>query len=124
MILLSSLLLLVAGTIAVACATDVACIKTVAGILAVAGFLFVPDGFLLMVSLLLLVVLLLLPLAVDVVLPVASVPADPVVTIGISNIGLANSRNYMTISYRIKASIYRTIGYQTQKNYPLPTSEN
>jgi hypothetical protein len=114
----------------------------VAGILAVAGFLFVPDGFLLMVSLLLLaflvllgfllfisnmlllVVLLLLALAVDVVLPVASVPADPVVTFGILNIALANSKSYMTIRYRIKASLYRTIGYQTQKNYPLLTSEN
>jgi hypothetical protein len=114
----------------------------VAGILSVADFLFVPDGFLLMVSLLLLaflgllgflvfissmlllVVLLLLALAVDGDLPVASVSADPVVTIGISNIGLMISRNYMTFRYRIKASIYRTIRYQTQKNYPLPTSEN
>ncbi len=38
--------------------------------------------------------------------------------IGISNryrIVLANSRNYRTIRYRIKTSIYRTIGYQTRK---------
>jgi hypothetical protein len=117
----------------------------VAGILAVAGFLFVPDGFLLMVSLLLLaflvllgfllflsnmlllVVLLLLALAVDGVLPVAGVPADPVVPIGLSKIVFANSRNYCTIRSRIKASIYRTIRYQDfrlRKNYPLPTSEN
>jgi hypothetical protein len=33
----------------------------------------------------------------------------------ISNIVLANSRNYRTIGNRIKASIYRTIGYRTQK---------
>ncbi len=32
-------------------------------------------------------------------------------TIGISNIMLMNSRNYLTIGYRIKASTYRTIGY-------------
>ncbi len=86
------------------------------GLLAVADFLFVPDGFLLMVSLLLLaflgflgfllfisntlllVVLLLRALAIDGVLPVASTPADPVVTFRISNIGLANSRNYMSIA--------------------------
>jgi hypothetical protein len=36
-------------------------------------------------------------------------------TIRISNIILANSRNYQTTGYRIKASIYRTIMYQTQK---------
>jgi hypothetical protein len=38
-------------------------------------------------------------------------------TIGISilNIRLANSRNYRTIRYRIKAPVYRTIGYQTHK---------
>jgi hypothetical protein len=36
-------------------------------------------------------------------------------TIGISNIRLANSRNYLTVGYRIKASIYRTFGYRTQK---------
>ncbi len=36
-------------------------------------------------------------------------------TIGLSNIGLANSRNYRTIGYRIKATIYRTIGYRTHK---------
>jgi hypothetical protein len=36
-------------------------------------------------------------------------------TIRISNIILANSRNYRTIGYGIKASIYRTILYQPQK---------
>ncbi len=36
-------------------------------------------------------------------------------TIVISNIILANSRNYRTIGFQIKASIYRTIGYRTQK---------
>jgi hypothetical protein len=36
-------------------------------------------------------------------------------TIGISNIVLTNSRNYRAIGYRIKASIYRTIGYCNQK---------
>jgi hypothetical protein len=36
---------------------------------------------------------------------------------------LANSKNYRTIGYQIKASIYRIIGYWTQKNYQLPTSE-
>jgi hypothetical protein len=36
-------------------------------------------------------------------------------TIGISNIVLANSRNYQTFGYQIKASIYRTNGYRTQK---------
>jgi hypothetical protein len=30
---------------------------------------------------------------------------------------LANLRYYRTIGYRIKASIYRTIGNRTQKNY-------
>ncbi len=38
-------------------------------------------------------------------------------TIELSNIGLANSRNYRTIGYRIWAPIYRT-----QKNYWLPIS--
>jgi hypothetical protein len=46
-------------------------------------------------------------------------------TIGISNV-LENSRNYRTIIYRIKASIYQTIGYRTQKKTigcpPLPTA--
>jgi hypothetical protein len=45
-------------------------------------------------------------------------------TIGISNMVMANSRNYRTIGYQIKASIYRTIGYRTKKNYRLPTSGN
>ncbi len=36
-------------------------------------------------------------------------------TIGISNIGLANFWNYLTIGYRIKASSYRTIGYRIHK---------
>ncbi len=45
MLLLSSLLLLVAGAPAVACGvTAVVCIQTVAGILAVAGVLLVLDG--------------------------------------------------------------------------------
>ena len=39
MILLSSLMLLVAGVTVVACVTAAACIQTVAGILAVAGVL-------------------------------------------------------------------------------------
>jgi len=34
---------------------------------------------------------------------------------GILNIVLGCSRNYGTIGYRIKASIYRTIRYRTQK---------
>jgi hypothetical protein len=37
-------------------------------------------------------------------------------TIGISNIGVVNSRNYRNIGYGIKTSIYRTIGNQTKKN--------
>ncbi len=63
--------------------------------------------------------------AVEGVLAVASVPVSDygyrtVIffccrTIRISNIVLANSRNYRTIGYRIKASIYRTIGHWTQK---------
>jgi hypothetical protein len=32
-----------------------------------------------------------------------------------SNIGQANSVNYPTIGYRIKAAIYRAIGYRTHK---------
>jgi hypothetical protein len=36
-------------------------------------------------------------------------------TIGISNIGLANFRNYRTIGYLIEASIYQTIGYRIHK---------
>jgi hypothetical protein len=40
MILLSSLMLLVAGVTVVACVTAAACIQTVAGTLAVAGVLF------------------------------------------------------------------------------------
>ncbi len=33
--------------------------------------------------------------------------------IGIPNIGLANSKNFRTNGYRIKTSIYRTIGHRT-----------
>ncbi len=44
--------------------------------------------------------------------------------IGISNNGLENSRNYRTIEYRIKATVYRTIGNRTQiKLSWLPTSD-
>ncbi len=61
MILLSSLLLIVAGATVVACGvTAVACIQTVAGILAIAGVLLVPDGLLLLVSLVLLTFMVLL----------------------------------------------------------------
>ena len=49
MIVLSSLMLLVAGDTVVACVTAVACIQTVAGILAVAGVLEVSEGFLMIV---------------------------------------------------------------------------
>ncbi len=42
-------------------------------------------------------------------------------TIGISNIELANSRNYRTIGYRIKASIYRiSDSEKTKRCPPLP----
>jgi hypothetical protein len=51
MILLSSLLMLVAGATVVACVTAVACIQTVIGIPALAGVLLVHDGLLLLVSL-------------------------------------------------------------------------
>jgi hypothetical protein len=49
MLLLSSLLLFVAGATVVACVTAVASIQTVACILAAAGVLLIPDGFLLLV---------------------------------------------------------------------------
>jgi hypothetical protein len=64
MILQSSLMLLVVGVTVVACVTAVVCIQTVAGILAVAGGSAV-NGF---------------P-TVDIVLAVASFPADPGVPI-------------------------------------------
>ncbi len=41
-------------------------------------------------------------------------------TIGILNIGLANSRNYRTIGYRIKSSICQTIGYRTHSSAIYP----
>jgi hypothetical protein len=44
MILLSSLMLLVAGVTVVACVTAIACIQTMAGILAVAVIPKIPDG--------------------------------------------------------------------------------
>jgi hypothetical protein len=113
MILLSSLLLLVAGATVVACVTAIASILPVAGILAVADVLLVPDGLLLLVfevavacgpavtGFLLLMAFLL----------VASIPADPGVpilaggftcwTVIFSAVGLANSINYRTIGYRI-----------------------
>jgi hypothetical protein len=40
-------------------------------------------------------------------------------TIGISNIGVANSRKYLTIKYRVKASIYSTFGNGIQKKLSL-----
>jgi hypothetical protein len=123
---LSSWLLLGASS----CCLSVAFIHTVAGILAVAGGPAV-IGF---------------PV-VDGILAAASFSADPGVpfswwlcrmrritlsdygfrnviivcyrAIGISNNVLANSRNYRTIGYQIKASIYRNIGYQTQKKLPV-----
>jgi hypothetical protein len=57
MILLSSLMLLVAGVNVVACVTAVACIQIVTGTLAVADVPHVSDGFLLLLSLLLLMFL-------------------------------------------------------------------
>jgi hypothetical protein len=43
-------------------------------------------------------------------------------TIGISNIGLVNSISYRIIGYRIKDSIYRTIGFRAHKKLLVASS--
>ncbi len=148
--MLSFLLLVVAGVTAIACITAVACV-TVSCIPAVAG---IPDvaGVPLMPDVLAFVGLPAIA-AISLVVGVPAIAFLPYFSscfyvlycmrhIILSNYrlqrcyrtvrifcyrttGISYSRKYRDIVYRIKSSIYRTIGYRTHKklNYRLPSSE-